>query len=126
MPAAEKLWNHGLHFIGVIRTSMLKYPTTYLSNINFQNWGDMSIFLTRPVGSTKMVLGDFVWMDWNKRYLIFTGVSTEKGWSYTCMRWKQEDHAPNVEPNTVEPTIPKTITADIYFSACGQIYRHNR
>ena len=32
----------------------------------------------------------------------------------------------NSEPNMVELTIPQSITAEIYYSACGQIDRHNR
>ena len=43
----------------------------YLSNIYFQNRGDMSALLTRPVDRTNPVLGVFVWMDWNRRYFSF-------------------------------------------------------
>ena len=45
----------------------------YLSNIELQNWEDMSGLLTSPVDRTKPVLGVFVWMDWNRRYFISTG-----------------------------------------------------
>ena len=55
----------------------------YLPNIEFQNQGDMSGFLTRPVDRTKPVLGDFVWMDRNRPSFVFTGGSMEKGWPYT-------------------------------------------
>ena len=55
---------------------------SYLYTIDFQNRGDMSGLLTRPVERTKPVLGAFVWMDWNMRYFIFTGVSMEKGRPY--------------------------------------------
>ena len=50
----------------------------------------------------------------------------EKGWPYTCIRWRQEDPAPNTDPNMVELTIPQPITSDIYYNTCGQIDRHNR
>ena len=38
----------------------------------------------------------------------------------------QEDPAPNADPNMVELTIPQPITEELYYSACGQIDRHNR
>ena len=63
VPAAEKLWKHGLCFIGVIKTTTRKVPMAYLSNIELHNMGDMSGLLTRPVDRMKPVLGDFVWMD---------------------------------------------------------------
>ena len=46
----------------------------------------MSGFLTRPVHRTKPVLGAFVWMDWNRRYFVFTGVLMDKGQLYTHTR----------------------------------------
>ena len=51
----------------------------YLSNIELHNRGDMSVLLTRPIDSTNLMLGVFVWMDRNRRYLIFTGGPMEKG-----------------------------------------------
>ena len=96
-----------------------------MSNIEFQNWGDMSEFLTRPVDRTKPVLGDFFWMDRNKWYLIFTGGPMEKGRPYTHMRRKKEDPAPNADPNMVELTILKPITVDIHYRTHDQINRHN-
>ena len=50
----------------------------------------------------------------------------EKGRPYTHPRWRQEDPAPNPESNMVELTIPQPITAEIYYSSCGQIDRHDR
>ena len=61
-------------FIGFIKTATQKFPMEYLYNIELQNRGYISGFLTRPVDRTKPVLGDFVWMDWNRRYSIFVGV----------------------------------------------------
>ena len=50
----------------------------------------------------------------------------EKGRPCTRMRWRQEDPAPNADPNIVELTTLQPITAEIYYSACVQIDRHNR
>ena len=119
VPDAEELWKHGLCFIGVIKTATQFFSMAYLSNIESQNRGDVSGLLTRPVDSTKPVLGDFFWMDRNRRYFIFTGVSMEKGWPYTRTRWRQDDSAPNAYPNMVELTIPQPITAELYYSVCG-------
>ena len=71
--AAEELWKHGLRFIGVIKTATRQFTMAYLSNIEFQNQGDMSGLLTRPIDRTKPVLFDFFWMDQNRRYFNFTG-----------------------------------------------------
>ena len=79
VPAAEELWKHGIRFIGVIKTETRKFPMAYLSNIDFQNRGDVSGFLNRPLDRTKPVLGAFVWMDRNRQYFIFTGGLMEKG-----------------------------------------------
>ena len=86
----------------------------------------MSGLLTRLVERTKPVLGDFVWMDRNRRYLIFTRGSMDKGWPYTRPWRRKDEPAPNVEPNMVELTIPQPITSELYYSACGKIDRHNR
>ena len=98
----------------------------YLSNIEFHNWKNMSGLLTRPVDRTKPLLGAFVWMDQNRQYFIFTGGLTEKGRPYTCTIWRQYNPAPNTEPNMVELSIPYPITAEIYYSTCGKIDRHNK
>ena len=50
----------------------------------------------------------------------------EKLRQYTRTRWRQEEPAPNADPNIIELTTPQPITAEIYYSACGKIYRHNR
>ena len=92
-----------------------------MSNIEFHNWGDVSVLLTRPVDRTKSVFGAFVWMDWNRRYFIFTGGSMEKGRPYTRTRQSQEDPASDADPNMFELAIPQPITAELYYSACGKL-----
>ena len=86
----------------------------------------MSGLLTRPVYRAKPVLDIFVWMDRNRQSFIFTGLSMDKGGLYTRMRWRKYGPDPNSNPNMVDLTIPQPITAELYYSACGQIYSHNR
>ena len=50
---------------------MRKFPIAYLSNKEFQNWGDMSGLLTSPLDSMKPVLGASVWMDFQQAVLYF-------------------------------------------------------
>ena len=50
----------------------------------------------------------------------------EKVRPYTRTRWRQEYPSPNSEPNIVELTTPQPITTELYYSAFGQIDRHNR
>ena len=57
--ATEEFCKHGLRFVDVIKMATRQFPMAYLSNIELQNRGDMSGFLTRPVDRTKPVLGDF-------------------------------------------------------------------
>ena len=78
VPAAEELWNNGLRFIDVIDTETRKFPMVYLSNTELHNRVDISGLLTRQVDRTNPVLGPFFWMDWNRRYFIFTGGYMEK------------------------------------------------
>ena len=72
-------------FIGVIKTETRQFLMAYLSTIGFHNRGDISGWLTRPLDRTNPVLGDFVCMDRNRWYFIFTGRSTDKGRTYTHM-----------------------------------------
>ena len=88
VPAAEEFLKHGLRFIVVIKTTTRKFTMAYLSNIEFQNWGGMSGFLTRPVDRTEPVLGAFVWMDRNRPYFIFTGESMDKWRPYIHRKWR--------------------------------------
>ena len=97
----------------------------YLSNIEFRHRGYMSGLLTRPVDRTNLVLSYFVWMDRNRPYFIFTVGSMEKGLTYTRTWWRQEEPTPNADPNMVEMTTPHPITAELYYSVCGKIDRHN-
>ena len=98
----------------------------YLFNIELQNWGDMTGLLIMTVDRMKAVLGDFLKIDWNGWYFIFTGGLIEKGRRHTPMRWRQEDPEPNAEPNMVDITTPQMTKAEIYYSACDQIDRPNR
>ena len=73
VPDAEELRNHVIRFIGVIRTATWQFPMAYLSNIELHNWGYMRGLLNRPLDRKNQVLVDFFWMNWNRRYLFFTG-----------------------------------------------------
>ena len=126
MPAAEELWKHGHHFIDIIKTATWQFMMVYLSNIEFQNRGNMSGLLTRPVDKTKLMLGASIWMDRNRWYFTIAGGLMEKGQPYARTQRKQEYPAPNAEPNMVELTIQHTITAYLYYSPCGRIDGRNR
>ena len=86
-------------FIVVIKRATRKFIMAYLSNIDLQNQGDTSEFLTRPVDRMKPVLGDFVWMDHNRRYFIFDVGSMEKGRPYIHMQWRKYEPETNEDPN---------------------------
>ena len=86
----------------------------------------MSEFFNGTVDRKKPVLGDFVWMDRNMRYFIFTGGSTDIDGERAAVHSHAMEERGNTDPNMVELTIPQTITEEIYYITCGQIDRHNR
>ena len=80
-----EFWKHELRLFGVIKTSTRQFPMAYLSNIDFHNRVDISLLLNRPLDRTNTVFGDFIWVDQNRRYFIFTMGSMDKGLPYTRM-----------------------------------------
>ena len=50
----------------------------------------------------------------------------KKGRQCNNMQWRQDEPVLNTDTNMVELTTPHSIEADIYYTACEQIDRHNR
>jgi len=122
--AAKELMNIGLRFIGVVKTATRKFPMAYLSSLELQARGDRKGLTTVDSDGIRFVA--YVWMDRERRYFISTASSLAPGADYVRTRWRQVDDTPNADPERVEMNIPQPKASELYYSACGQIDRHNR
>jgi Transposase IS4 len=123
--AAKELFRNGLRFIGVVKTATRGFPKTYLTGIELHNRGDFAALKANATADSPEY-GAMVWMDRERRYFISTAGSFEAGTPYQRCRWRQIDQAANAAPERVTFTIPQPKIAEIYYSTCGAIDRHNR
>ena len=123
--AAKELFRNGLRFIGVVKTATRGYPKSFLTSVELQNRGDF-VALRSNATENSPELGAMVWMDRERRYFISTAGSFEWGTPYQRCRWRQVDPAPNAAPQQVMFTIPQPKIAEMYYTTCGAIDRHNR
>ncbi|KAI2490544.1 Transposase IS4 [Fragilaria crotonensis] len=123
--AAEELFRNGLRFIGVVKTATRGFPKTFLSSVELESRGDF-LALKRLASDNKPSLGAFVWMDRERRYFISTAGTLEAGTPYVRLRWRQLDQAPNAAPEQVTFSIQQPKIAEIYYSTCAAIDKHNR
>jgi Transposase IS4 len=127
--AAKELYANGLRFIGVVKTATRGFPKQFLSAVELANRGDflaLKSVLAPCNDAPEAVLAAFVWMDRERRYFISTAGSLEAGTPYTRCRWRQVDPTPNAPPERVQLTIEQPKIAEIYYSTCASIDRHNR
>ena len=123
--AAKELYRNGLRFIGVVKTATRGYPKTFLTSVELQNRGDF-LALRSNATEDSPELGAMVWMDRERRYFISTAGSFEAGAPYERCRWRQVDATPNAPPEQVMFTIAQPKIAEIYYTTCGAIDKHNR
>jgi Transposase IS4 len=124
--AAKELFNIGLRFIGVVKTATRFFPKQFLSGVELAARGDFLALKSVPNQIGDPVLGSFVWMDRERRYFIASAGSFEAGTSYTRFRWRQIDPKPNAPPEKVVLTIEQPKIAELYYTTCAAIDRHNR
>jgi hypothetical protein len=67
-----------------------------------------------------------VWMDRERRYFISTAGSLKPGTPFIRNRWRQVNKDPNADPEMVTLTIQQPEVAEIYYSTCAAIDKHNR
>jgi Transposase IS4 len=127
VPAAKLMSCNGMRFIGVVKTATRNFPMRYLASVELNHRGDRKGLVSnagRQAGDPSMLA--FVWMDRQRRYFIATASSLEAGTPYKRWRWRQVDTVPNADPSNVELLVPQPKAAEVYYSACGMIDRHNR
>jgi hypothetical protein len=126
VPAVKLLTSHGMQFIGVGKTATRNYPMRFLSSVELNHRGDRIGLVSNGQQTRDPTMLAFVWMDRQMRYFIASASSLEAGTPYKRWRWRQVDTNPNADPTNVELLVPQPKAAELYYSACGMIDRHNR
>ena len=127
MRVTEELFRNGLCFIGVVKTATRGFPKAFLSSVELANRGDFLALKRVPADNeSKPALGAFVWMDRERRYFISSAGSLEDGTPYIRNRWRQVNQTPNAAPEQVTFSIKQPKIAELYYSTCAAIDKHNR
>ncbi len=118
---AQALYQNGLRFIGVVKTSHRKFPQKYLGEVKLNgrgNWFSMVHHGTE--GNCDM--GAVLWVDRERRHFISSVGTTLPGANIYRERWRRIG---NESMKTVTETRVPQI-AETYYAAAAQIDRHNR
>lgn len=125
VPTVHEMTKIGLRFIGVVKTATRQFPMAYLNRIELSERGDRRGLIAKDSNNQPSMIA-FVWMDRDRRYFIASASSLDEGEPYNRFRWRQVDVEDNAPPTRVQLTIPQPKAAELYYSACGMIDRHNR
>ena len=83
--------------------------------------------MAMPANEGDPVLASFVWMDHERQYFIATaGSLVQAGLPYTHCCWWQVSDEPNAPPQKVNLMVSQPQIAEIYYSTCSAIDKHNR
>jgi hypothetical protein len=115
--AAEVMGGMGLNFIGVVKTATKWHPMAILSGRELSRHGERV-----PTFSGEVKVLAMTWVDRDRRYFIAITSSTLDGESFSRVRWRQLEDG----PERVELVVPQPQAAEVYYTACAQIDRHNR
>ena len=98
-----------------------------MSSVELNNRGDFFSLKADPSTDHDPALAAFVWMDRERRYFISSAGSLSNGKPYTRLRWRQVDDQPNAAPpQKVNLVIGQPQIAEMYYSTCSAIDKHNR
>ena len=114
----------GLHFIGVVKMAIKKFPMSYLSNLELVQHGDYKGLVARGTDGQPTMLS-FIWMDRDCRYFVTSASSLDSGIPYSRNRWRQVSLELDALPENVELTIPQPKAMEVYNRTCGVIDQHN-
>ena len=122
--AACTLYDNGLRFTGVVKTSTKKYPMEYLSNFEMSGRGDHTSMVAecKSAGTVNYKIFAFGWVDRNRRYFVSTAGTTLPGNSAEGMRLREVQGG--AQQVYLEVKIPEVV--ETYYSAASRIDRHNR
>jgi hypothetical protein len=120
-----ELQRHGLRYIGVVKTAAKQYPMRYLSTLELNQRGERRGPVMRDIDTNYSTLLAFVWIDRGRQYFVLSASSLDAGKPYIPYYWRQIDQSPDADPERLEIIIPQPKAAELYYSACGMIDRHN-
>jgi hypothetical protein len=110
----------GVRFIGVVKTATSSSPMKLLQSKVLPSRGDRESRVHRRDGKISAMA--VVWDDRGRRYFISTASSVVKGAMCGRTRWRQlEGSAQRVTVEVKQPHV-----AELYYSSCSMIDRHNR
>jgi hypothetical protein len=119
--AAEHLLSMGLRFIGVVKTASRKFPIKALGSIEMSERGERHTFVHKDADGRPKILA-MSWLDRERRYFVATAYSAAEGEPYRRVRWRQLADG----PERITITVPQPELAEVYYSCCASIDRHNR
>ncbi len=123
--AAKELFRNGLRLIGVVKAATRGYPKPFFTSVELQNRRDF-VALRSNATENNPELGAMVWIDKVRQYFISIAGSFVWGIPYQQCRWRQVNQEPNAAPQQVMFTIRQPKIAEMYYTTCGAIDRHNR
>jgi Transposase IS4 len=119
--AAKYLLRMGLKFIGVVKTATRMYPMKNLSMRELAERGQRVSLVARDFNGNVQMMA-MMWLDRNRQFFIATTSTTLEGRPYSRTRWRQLEKG----PARVDLVVPQPEVAEMYYSTCAQIDRHNR
>jgi len=119
--AALSLKAVGMRFIGVVKTAHKRFPPASLAALELRargNW--VSMVHEDPSGTPELMA--VLWADRDRRYFVATASSALAGAPCERLRWRELEGG----AQRVTVSVPQPVVAEIYYSCCAQIDRHNR
>ena len=126
VPAAIRLKEAGLRFIGVVKTATKEYPMQYLGSVELHGGKGSRKGLTTTDEATGTQLLSFVWVERDRHYFISTASSLEEGAVIARQRWTQVDRSENAEAELIDRHIPQPKAAETYYKGASKIDQHIR
>jgi Transposase IS4 len=116
----------GLRLIGVVKTATRGFRMKLLQAIELSSRGDYVSFVSSASPGERSDLQPglmaVLWLDRERQYFISSTSSCREGASYTRTSWRKTADGAGKQLFTIR----QPVDAEIYYSACPQIDRHNR
>ena len=119
VPTAESLYEKGLRFTGVVKTSTKKYPMKYLSHLEIAEKRKHVTLVSKPIAGPHLMA--VMWVDRDRNYFISSVGTTNGGTPIYRERWRTRHGVTRKEELSIR--IPSV--CEQYYETCSQIDRHN-
>ena len=118
---AQKLWEVGLRFTGVVKTATRHFPLSYLSHLEMAAKGEHNCLVSKGKDDDHSLMA-LCWLDRERRYFISTTSTTKPGAPIFRTRPRVRDG----RTVRVEIEIPIPEVCESYYQVCSKIDQHNR